>query len=160
MKGSNHKIYEITNEFKRIEKIVLSCLGQIDESVFFTPLTPKTNSIAVLIKHLSGNMNSRWKEFRIADGEKAYRDREKEFNITSDDTMHSLILSFNLGWELLFAELEKLKDDDLDQYIIISGKELTINQTMSHHIMHYSYHVGQIIHIAKCIQGDKWRSDW
>jgi len=116
-----------------------------------------TNSIAVLVNHLSGNMLSRWTHFLTEDGEKNWRNRDSEF-ITSFTTKDELINRWDNGWNCLFSALKSIKDNDLDRIIYIRNEAHTINEAINRQLSHYPYHIGQIVFLGKLIKGKQWQS--
>jgi len=119
-------------------------------------LSPETNSIAVIMKHLAGNMRSRWTEFLTSDGEKAWRDRDTEF--VDDFAAHdALIACWEGGWSCLFAALDGLTPGDLARTVLIRGQPHTVIEAIHRQLDHYGYHVGQIVLIARVLAGDDWQ---
>jgi hypothetical protein len=116
-----------------------------------------SNSIALIVHHLSGNMLSRWTDFLTSDGEKPWRDREAEFEMGYNDKQ-SMVDAWNKGWSCLFATLEGLKEEDLEKIIYIRNEGQTVVEAIHRQLAHYSSHVGQIMFIGKQIKGDDWKS--
>lgn len=128
---------------------------QLDDSHFFFRLNPRQNSIHVIVKHMAGNMRSRWTDFLTADGEKPDRDRESEF--VEDGVPRGQVLrTWEAGWSAVFAALEPLTDRDLTRTVYIRRQPLTVVQAIVRQVEHYGYHVGQIVLIAKHLRGDDW----
>lgn len=127
-----------------------------DEELFIKP-TEGSNSIGILVKHLSGNMLSRWTNFLTEDGEKKWRERDAEF----DDSINSrkeLIEKWNAGWTCLFQALHSIQSDNLDQEIFIRNQGHTIGEAIQRQLGHYAYHVGQIVFLGKLAQRQNWKS--
>ena len=124
-------------------------MAQITEKQFFTAPSEGDNSIAIIVKHVGGNLLSRWTDFLASDGEKPGRDRDVEFEITANDTEPSLMKQWESGWAALFSALEPLSDADLERTITIRGEPFTVLQRSIASWTHYSYHVGQIVYLAK-----------
>ncbi len=116
-----------------------------------------TNSIAVLVNHLSGNMLSRWTNYLTEDGEKSWRHRDSEF-IDGFSTKEALINSWNKGWDCLFSALKSITDSDLDRIIYIRNEAHTISEAINRQLSHYPYHIGQIVFLGKLIKGPQWES--
>jgi len=117
----------------------------------------ESNSIAMIVKHLSGNMMSRWADFLNTDGEKPWRNREAEFEekaLNRDE----LLAKWNEGWNCLFNALEPLTDDDLDKIIYIRNQGHTVLEAINRQLAHYPYHVGQIVFIGKMLKDEEWKS--
>jgi hypothetical protein len=117
----------------------------------------ESNSIAIIVKHLSGNMLSRWTDFLNSDGEKTWRDRDSEFenNIKS---RQELLESWNAGWDCLFNALNSIKENDWKKEIYIRNERHTVIDAINRQLAHYPYHIGQIVFIGKMVAGSKWRS--
>ncbi|MEZ4947075.1 MAG: DUF1572 family protein [Cyclobacteriaceae bacterium] len=116
-----------------------------------------SNSIALIVHHLSGNMLSRWTDFLTSDGEKPWRDREAEFEVGYNDKQ-SMIDAWNKGWSCLLATLEGLKEEDLEKIIYIRNEGQTVVEAIHRQLAHYASHVGQVMFIGKQIKGDDWKS--
>ena len=127
-----------------------------DEKLFWKP-NKECNSIASLVKHLNGNMRSRWTNFLTTDGEKASRNREKEFE-EDLKTRASLMLLWNQGWECLFKAIDTLTEGDLEKVIYIRNTGYTVQEAINRQLAHYPYHIGQIVFLGKLIQKDNWKS--
>jgi hypothetical protein len=117
----------------------------------------ESNSIAVIIKHMSGNMISRWTDFLTTDGEKTTRDRDGEF-VEGKETREQLMQIWNKGWEVFMNTLNSLKEEDLMKTITIRGEGITAMQALNRQTAHYAYHVGQIVFLAKHIKNTEWKS--
>lgn len=116
-----------------------------------------TNAISVIVKHLVGNMLSRWTNFTTEDGEKTWRNRDKEFEDTYT-SKEELISEWDKGWDCLFNALQPLTNNDLENIIYIRNQGHTITEAINRQLAHYSYHVGQIVFLAKEIKGKQWHS--
>ncbi len=116
-----------------------------------------SNSIAVIVKHLVGNMLSRWTNFLTEDGEKSWRHRDQEFENTFTSKT-DIIENWNRGWQCLFDAINTLKTDDLERIIYIRNQGHTVTEAINRQLAHYSYHVGQIIFLGKLLQGENWKS--
>lgn len=130
---------------------------QLDEDAFFYQPTTESNSIAVIVQHMYGNMLSRWTNFLTEDGEKEWRRRDAEFE--ESRTSKQDILSFwNEGWKCLFDTLENLTPNDLQKTITIRTEPLTAYDAILRQLAHYPYHVGQIVYIGRMIKNSDWKS--
>ena len=116
-----------------------------------------SNSIAIIVKHLSGNMLSRWTNFLSDDGEKEWRKRDEEFEDTFT-SKEDLINTWNKGWNCLFEAIKPLSKNDLEQIIYIRNQGHTVTEAINRQMMHYAYHVGQIVFMGKLIKGANWKS--
>jgi hypothetical protein len=148
----------VAREFKRLKLLGDGAISQVSSEHFFAIPAPGDNSIAVIVKHVGGNLISRWTDFLTSDGEKPGRDRDTEFQILTDDTRERLLANWEKGWGVLFSALEPLSDADLIRMITIRGEPLTVLQAINRQLTHYAYHVGQILYVAKHYAGKSWRS--
>jgi hypothetical protein len=145
-------------EFRRMKQLADDAIAQVPPEQFSAALGPEDNSIAVIVKHMGGNLLSRWTDFLTSDGEKPGRNRDAEFELGSGDTHEALLAQWEAGWSTLFHALEPLVDADLERTITIRGEPLTVQQAIVRQLTHYSYHVGQIVYVAKHHAGATWRS--
>jgi Protein of unknown function (DUF1572) len=120
-------------------------------------LDEEMNSIAIIIKHMTGNMRSRWTDFLTSDGEKPNRDRDTEFEEPAS-SRQALMTTWEEGWNLVFAALDPLTDEDMGRTITIRGEAHSVMQAINRQIAHYSYHCGQIVLLAKHFKGREWKS--
>ena len=132
-------------------------MAQCPDAGLFTILDAESNSIAIIVKHMAGNMRSRWTDFLTSDGEKPDRNRDTEFE-APPTTRAELMEMWERGWKLLFGALEPLSDADLTRTITIRTEPHSIMQAINRQIAHYSYHVGQIVYLARHFAGDKWQT--
>ncbi len=147
-------ISSIQGEFARYERLLKQAVQQIDDDAFFAPLREGQNSVAVLVKHLGGNLISRFTDFRTSDGEKEWRNRDSEFIVqaTRDDVMEL----FAKGYAILSSELAALNDSDIHAFVTIRGQQLTISDALCRSLAHMSYHVGEIVQLCRYHKGDDW----
>ena len=143
--------------FRQYQKIAESALAQVSDEHLQTVLDPEMNSIAIIVKHMSGNMCSRWTDFLTSDGEKPTRNRDCEFEAPPADRAGVMAL-WEQGWSCLFAALDPLTDDDLARTITIRGEAHSVMQAINRQVAHYSYHCGQIVLLAKHFQSVGWKS--
>ncbi len=145
-------------EFKRLKTLADGAMSQITPEQFFATSSEGDNSIAVIVKHVTGNLLSRWTEFLSSDGEKPGRNRDSEFEITAGDTHQGLMSQWESGWAALFSALQPLTDSDLEKTITIRGEPHSVLQAINRQLTHYAYHVGQIVYVAKHYAANSWRS--
>lgn len=143
--------------FHQSKKLAERAMEQITDENLFISLDPETNSIAVIVKHLSGNMRSRWTDFLTTDGEKPDRNRDGEF-IDPPETRQAMLESWSDGWSRLFAALESLSEADLVRTVTIRGEPHSVMQAINRQVAHYSLHVGQIVLLARHFAGHRWKS--
>ena len=145
-------------EFRRLKKLGEEAMAQIGSPQFFASPSAGDNSVAIIVKHMGGNLVSRWSDFLTADGEKPGRNRDTEFELGPDDSRESLMSLWEKGWALLFEALEPLTGADLERTVTIRGETLSVIQAINRQLTHYAYHVGQIVYVAKHFAGPSWRS--
>jgi hypothetical protein len=150
-------IEAITAEYARYKALGEGAFAQLEDAPLTKELGDGTNSIAVIAWHLGGNLKSRFTDFRTADGEKPWRNREEEF-AAREVSRQELLAKWEEGWSALFSALEELTDEDLGATVTIRRQPLRIDQALLRSLAHASYHVGQIVHIAKVFRGADWRS--
>ena len=132
-------------------------MAQVTDAQLFAALDPESNSIAIIVKHVAGNMRSRWTDFLTSDGEKPDRDRDSEF-VDAPTTRNELMKLWEAGWNCVFTALEPLSDEDLGRRITIRGEAHSVMQAIHRQVAHYAGHVGQIVLLAKHFQQGQWRS--
>jgi len=148
-------IEAITIRFKAYKEMTEKAFGQISDAQFHQPLDENTNSIAVIVKHMAGNLRSRFTDFLTSDGEKPDRDRDSEF-VDDISDRPALLAKWNDGWDCLFDALSQLKDSDLSGTITIRGEPHSVIDALARQLSHHSYHVGQIVQLARFLAKDKW----
>lgn len=127
-----------------------------DEKLFFQP-NEDSNSIAIIVQHLAGNMLSRWTDFLTTDGEKEWRNRDSEFEVIISNRQ-DLLAFWNKGWQCLFDAMNSLTTDDLDKTVYIRNEGHTVVEAINRQLAHYPYHVGQLIFLAKMLSTNEWKS--
>jgi hypothetical protein len=147
---------EVAREFHRYRGLAEKAFEQVAPGRWTAEPAPGSNSLAVVVKHVAGNLRSRWTGFLTTDGEKPDRDRDREFEIGAADDLPALRAGWNAGWETLFASLDALHDDDLSRPVRIRGEELTALQAIQRSLAHTALHVGQIVYVSKMLAGDRW----
>ena len=143
--------------FRMYKRLGEGAMAQVSDADLFVELDREANSIAVVVKHMAGNMRSRWTDFLTTDGEKPDRNRDSEF-VDPPRTRQALAEMWEEGWACLFGALEPLTDADLARTITIRGEAHSVMQAINRQLAHYSYHVGQIVLLAKHFASDHWQS--
>jgi hypothetical protein len=143
--------------FRHYKKLGEGAIAQVSDEHLCTVLDPEMNSVALIVKHMAGNMRSRWIDFLTTDGEKPNRDRDTEFE-APPATRQAVLKLWEEGWAHVFAALEPLSDADLTREVTIRNEPHSVMQAINRQIAHYSYHVGQIVFLAKHFQAEKWKS--
>lgn len=144
--------------FKNYKKLAERAIDQVNEKEFFQSLDEEGNSIAVIVKHMTGNMFSRWTDFLTTDGEKPDRHRDMEFVITDETTQADMMDRWEKGWHCVFDAIEPLKTEDFDRIVQIRGEDHSIVQAINRQLTHYSSHIGQIIFLAKHLRSTSWKT--
>ena len=132
--------------------------AQLRPEDWFRQIDPESNSIAIIVKHMAGNMRSRWTDFLTSDGDKPNRNRDSEFIMDDSTTAEQVRQWWETGWSLVFAAIEPLTAADLDKKITIRGREHTVMEAINRQLTHYAEHIGQIIFLAKHFRGADWKS--
>lgn len=143
--------------FRYYKKLAERAIEQCPEEGLFTVLDPESNSIAIIAKHMAGNMRSRWTDFLTSDGEKPDRNRDTEF-VTPPKTRAELLELWEEGWSRVFSALQPLTDADLTRTVTIRGEPHSVMQAINRQLAHYASHCGQIIFLAKHWQHEHWKS--
>jgi uncharacterized protein DUF1572 len=149
---------EALRQFHGLKKLADRAMAQIPEADFFTKLDAESNSIALIVKHLAGNMRSRWTDFLTSDGEKPDRNRDSEFEIEHGDTREDLQRRWNEGWNLTVSAIGPLSAEDLTKTVLIRGEPHSVLRAINRQISHYNYHVGQLVFLAKHFAGSGWKT--
>ena len=147
----------VIKQFKYYKSLGNKTFDQLTERELLWQMNPDANSIAIIVKHMVGNMLSRWTNFMTEDGEKEWRERDSEFE-NSFKSKEEMIESWEEGWSCLFYALEKLTDKDLESIIYIRNQGHTVTEAINRQLAHYSYHVGQIVYLGTLMKGSEWKS--
>jgi hypothetical protein len=148
----------VTERFKAYKKLGERAIAQVYDSGLTWQFDPESNSIATLVKHLAGNMRSRWVGFLTSDGEKPDRNRDAEFELAPGLTRAELLDWWDDGWARLFEALDALRSEDLARTVIIRGAPHSAIEAINIQLAHYAYHVGQIVQVARHLAGPAWKS--
>jgi uncharacterized damage-inducible protein DinB len=148
----NNFIADLEHEFQRHKGLADQAMAQLNDEEFFRRPAELVNPVALIVKHLAGNMVSRWTDFLTTDGEKTTRDRDDEFLVAEQDTRANLVDAWERGWRVLFATLASLSDSDLEKSVTIRGESQTVRQALLRGMGHVAYHTGQILYIARWLK--------
>jgi hypothetical protein len=143
--------------FRYYKKLAERAMAQVSDEQLFSELDEGGNSIAIIVKHMAGNMRSRWVDFLTADGEKPDRNRDGEFE-DPPATREALMQQWDEGWGYVFHALDPLSDADLGRTVTIRGEAHSVMQALNRQVAHYSMHIGQIVMLAKHFAHDHWQS--
>ena len=145
---------DIADEFRRHKSLADQAMASLDDAAFFHRPAPVVNSVAAIVKHLAGNLRSRWTDVLTTDGEKPNRHRDQEFVIAESDSRAALLASWEQGWQVLFDAISTLKGTDLQKAITIRGQALTVAQGLIRGLAHAAYHTGQIMYLSRMGNAD------
>ena len=149
---------DMRTQFTRLRATAERAMAQVGDDDFARMLDAETNSIAINVKHISGNLRSRCTDFLTSDGEKPDRDRDGEFVLYPHDTRATLLQGWASAWDLLAATVQALTPDDLQRTVHIRAEPHTVVQVLNRHLGHLAYHVGQIVLLAKHWAGSEWQT--
>jgi len=149
---------DLEHEFRRLKTLAEEAAAQLDDDGFIPTLGDGDNSIPVLMKHIGGNLRSRWTDFLTTDGEKPDRHRDREFHIGDAESHDDIRKIWELGWAALFEALGSLRPDDWERTVFIRREPHTVRQASYRSLGHIAYHVGQIVLLAKHHAGESWRT--
>ena len=143
--------------FHYYKKLGENAIAQCPDEGLFASLDEENNSMAIVVKHMTGNMRSRWTDFLTSDGEKANRNRDSEFE-APPKTRAEILDLWDAGWKCVFSALEPLGEAEMTKTVTIRGEEHSVMQAINRQIAHYAYHVGQIVLLAKHFAGTNWKA--
>ena len=150
---------DVTRQYRSHKQLGEKAIAQVgNDADLFVVLGAEDNSIAMIVKHLAGNLRSWWTDFLGTDGDKPDRNRDLEFEHEAGETRASLLARWALGWRPVFNTLEKLTPDDLSRTVHIRSEPLLVVQAINRNLTHTAYHVGQVVLLAKHFAGDGWRT--
>jgi hypothetical protein len=155
---AQHYLADAIRTFRDYKKLAEGAFGQINDEDFFRTVDNESNSIAVNMKHMAGNMLSRWSDFLTTDGEKPERDRDLEFEVLPGTTKADMLSYWEQGWQCVFDAVGPLRPEDLMRTVTIRGQDHTVIQAINRQLAHYAYHVGQIVFLAKHFKSSEWQS--
>jgi hypothetical protein len=140
------------------KRLAEGAMAQLSEEQFFAWPDAGSNSVAIIVKHMAGNMRSRFTDFLTSDGEKPDRDRDTEFIIATDTSRAEILEAWERNWQVVFDTIHSLSGDDLARLVTIRGEPHSVLQAINRQVAHYAYHVGQIVFLAKHWKGSEWKS--
>jgi hypothetical protein len=153
-----HYLDDALRRFRDYKQLAERAFAQITDEEFFRALDAESNSIAINMKHMAGNMISRWTDFLTTDGEKPERNRDLEFVMLPETSRDDMLAYWERGWQCVFDAIEPLKPEDLMRTIRVRGQDHTVVQAINRQLAHYAYHVGQIVLLAKHFIKSEWQS--
>jgi len=155
---SKHYLEEARRQMRGHKRMGEGAMAQLKDEDFFVTLDPESNSVAILVKHLAGNMRSRFTDFLTSDGEKPDRFRDQEFELTPTTTRADVMKWWEEGWARVFAAIDPLKPEDVMRIVPIRGESHTVLQAVNRQIAHYAQHIGQIVLLAKHLRSSQWKT--
>jgi len=153
-----HYIEEARRQMRGHKRMGENAMAQLKDEEFFVLLDPEANSVAILVKHLAGNMRSRFTDFLTSDGEKPDRFRDREFEVTPPTTRADVMKWWEDGWACVMGAIEGLQPEDVMRTVTIRGEPHTVLQAINRQIAHYAQHIGQLVFLAKHLRSSEWRT--
>jgi len=144
--------------FRHLKKLADKAIAQVSDEDFFQAPDPESNSIALIVKHIAGNLRSRWADFLTTDGEKTDRHRDQEFEIADTETRTAIVDDWEQGWSLVFETMASLTPADLEKTVFIRAEPHTVLKAIQRQLTHNAYHVGQIVFLAKHCRSVNWKT--
>jgi hypothetical protein len=152
------ELQEMLSTFRKLKTQAERALAQVRDDELFLQLDEESNSLAVIMKHIAGNMRSRWTDFLNTDGEKPDRHRDGEFEILENEDRDEIFRQWEAGWQVLFRELEALTAEDLGRTVTVRSEPHTVPQALFRQLSHYAQHVGQIVFLVKHLRSREWQT--
>lgn len=149
---------DVRIQFQKMKKLAEGAVAQVSDNELLTTLDVESNSLAVIMRHMAGNLRSRFTDFLTTDGEKPDRNRDGEFEVDAPLTREQIIADWESGWRVLFATLDTLGPEDLLRQVFIRGERHSVIQALDRQLTHHAYHVGQIVFLAKHLRSADWRT--
>ena len=149
---------DVVRQLRQLKELAEKALAQTSDEEFWIALDEEANSLAVLMKHLAGSMRARWTDFPSVTDEASSRNRDSEFAIDQGDTKSALFDQWQAAWRCLFEAIEPLTAEDLANTLLIRGRSLTVLEAINRQLIHYAYHVGQMVFLAKHFRSSAWQS--
>lgn len=153
-----HYLEEVRRQMRGNKRLAESAMAQLSDKELSIALDSESNSVAILVKHLAGNMRSRFTDFLTTDGEKPNRFRDREFELTPNTTRAEMMRWWDEGWAQVFATLESLTPEDVMRTVTIRGEPHTVLQAINRALAHYAGHIGQIVFLAKHLKSNQWKT--
>jgi Protein of unknown function (DUF1572) len=158
MSAATAYLDDVRLQFRKLKKLAEGALAQVKDEELFLKLDAESNSLAVIMKHMAGNLRSRFTDFLTTDGEKPDRNRDGEFEIAGRPGRSSIMADWESGWARLFETLDSLEPDDLLLEVTVRGEPNTVIRALDRQMTHHAYHVGQIVFLAKHLRSTDWQT--
>ena len=153
-----HYLDDCGVQLRKLKTQAEKAIAQVDDTHLFSVLDPESNSIAIIMKHVAGNMRSRWTDFLTTDGEKPDRHRDTEFESDGGETRATIMARWEEGWSRFAGAISSLRPGDLEKTVTIRGERHTVIEAINRQMTHYAAHVGQIVLLAKHYAGPRWQT--
>jgi hypothetical protein len=154
---ADHYLQNVVAEFRGLKRLADRAIAQLSDDEFFRTIDAESNSVALIMKHMAGNMRSRWSDFLTSDGEKPDRHRDSEFLIEGEDRA-AITEKWEKGWQTLFDALTPLQGEDVTRKVLIRREPHTVVEAVNRQLTHYGEHTGQIIFLAKHLRSSEWKT--
>ena len=155
---ASHYLEEISRQLRGHKRMAEAAIAQLEDKDFFATLDPEGNSVAVIVKHMSGNARSRFTDFLTSDGEKPDRFRDREFEVSTTTSRSEIMRAWEDGWTIIFSTLDTLRPDDVLRTVTIREEPHTVMQALNRALAHYAQHTGQIVFLAKHLRSADWKT--
>jgi len=153
-----HYLDEAFRQMRGQKRLAEGAIAQLSDEELFRTLDPESNSVAILMKHMAGNMHSRFTDFLTTDGEKPTRHRDQEFVINSSASRADIMRYWEQGWQIVLDTIKSLKPEDVEKTVTVRGEPHSVLQAINRQIAHYAHHSGQILFLAKHLKGSDWKT--
>jgi hypothetical protein len=153
-----HYLEEASRQMRGHKHLAEGAIAQLSDEELFRVIDPESNSVAIIMKHMAGNMRSRFVDFLTTDGEKPNRHRDTEFIIDANTSRGDVMRNWEEGWNIVFDALKSLTPEDVMKTVTIRGEQHTVLQAINRQIAHYAHHSGQILFLAKHFRGSDWKT--
>jgi hypothetical protein len=155
---SQHYLDNCLAQLRKLKELADKAIIQVTDDALYHEPDPQSNSIAVIMIHIAGNLRSRWTDFLTTDGEKPDRHRDREFVVGDYNTRERLLLRWETGWHCAFSAIERLTPPDLERTVTIRSEPHTVIEAINRQLAHNAYHVGQIVYCARFLAGKDWKT--
>src|SRR5580765_7607620 len=156
--AATHYLEEARRQLRGHKRMGEGAMSQLRDEEFFVTIDPEANSVAIIVKHLAGNMRSRFSDFLTSDGEKPDRFRDQEFILGPETTRADVMKWWDEGWACVFGAIEELRPENVMHTVYIRKEPHTVLQALNRQIAHYAQHVGQIVFLSKHLRSAEWKS--
>jgi hypothetical protein len=153
-----HYLEETFRQMRGQKRLAEGAISQLSDEELFRIVDPESNSVAIIMKHMAGNMRSRFTDFLTTDGEKPTRHRDQEFIIDSNTKREDVMSNWEEGWNIVLTTIQSLKPEDVTKTVTVRGDTHTVLQAINRQIAHYAHHSGQILFLAKHLRGAEWKT--